>query len=108
MWKFILGALVGAGSMIYLHRDTGDYMWHAGYLSSIQDAYDFTCGKAAVSRHDDKFWKAKEDAIERSHPNDVLYIDTLEYQAIVHAVVSCDYLSDDSLKLAKEEIAKHR
>ncbi len=124
MRKFLLGMLTGATLIGYLNWGVPDYMFAAGNLSGVQDAYDFTCGKAARGGHNDKFWEAALEAYkkkaerEQSPPSEAELKEsaarlnengpwtTVEFLAINQNVLSCAYLRDDSLDAAKRSLAE--
>jgi hypothetical protein len=122
-----LGALVGAGSIIYLNYGVPGHMFNEGYLTGIEGIYDFTCGKH-TSLGDDKFWESAQAAyaenIEHEQnwdliktPKDLERLDMLlkdpgwpwetrEAKAINHIVYACSEIRDVYLKSAKDIIAK--
>jgi len=126
MRKFLLGMITGAAFIGYLNWGVPDYMFAAGNLSGVQDAYDFTCGKAAQGG-DDKFWEAaleayKKKAEREQSPQSEAELKesagrlnansnwdpwaTVEFRAINQNVLSCAYLRDDSLDTAKRSLAE--
>jgi hypothetical protein len=50
MRKFLLGVIIGAAFIVYLNWGVPDYMFAAGNLTDVQNAYDFDMRKSRAGR----------------------------------------------------------
>jgi hypothetical protein len=89
--SFLLGALIGAGSIVYLSWDTGPHMYNQGVRFEANDLYDFTCGESAPIGNED-FWNKAQAAYTKNVEHlqnletaeDLARLDQLLKDALVH------------------------